>query len=98
MYGVLYAYTPEVFPGPHRGTGIGLASAFNRICNTMVPIIASKFPFTQFRHRMPSTLSDPTAFVNLKSSAPMWISGALMILAGILAMFLPYEPNGKSSV
>ena len=21
MYGVLYAYTPEVFPAPNRGTG-----------------------------------------------------------------------------
>lgn len=42
MYGVLYAYTPEVFPAPHRGTGVGLASTFCRICNTMVPIIACK--------------------------------------------------------
>ncbi|EJU02774.1 MFS general substrate transporter, partial [Dacryopinax primogenitus] len=39
MYGVLYAYTPEVFPGPHRGTGDGLASCFNRICGLMAPII-----------------------------------------------------------
>lgn len=23
MYGVLYAYTPEVFPAPNRGTGTG---------------------------------------------------------------------------
>lgn len=42
MYGVLYAYTPEVLPAPHRGTGVGLASTFCRICNTMVPIIASE--------------------------------------------------------
>ncbi|KZO91869.1 MFS general substrate transporter [Calocera viscosa TUFC12733] len=39
MYGVLYAYTPEVFPGPHRGTGDGLASCFNRVCGLMAPII-----------------------------------------------------------
>jgi hypothetical protein len=44
MYGVLYAYTPEVLPAPHRGTGVGLASTFCRICNTMVPIIASECP------------------------------------------------------
>ncbi|OXV10085.1 hypothetical protein Egran_02153 [Elaphomyces granulatus] len=40
MYGVLYAYTPEVFPAPNRGTGTGIASFFNRICGLMAPIVA----------------------------------------------------------
>ncbi|KDN42608.1 MFS general substrate transporter [Tilletiaria anomala UBC 951] len=40
MYGVLYGYTPEVFPAPHRGTGDGIAASFNRICGLMAPIIA----------------------------------------------------------
>ncbi|KAJ9668479.1 hypothetical protein H2201_001527 [Coniosporium apollinis] len=31
MYGVLYAYTPEVFPAPNRGTGTGISSFLNRI-------------------------------------------------------------------
>ncbi|KAI0027720.1 major facilitator superfamily domain-containing protein [Vararia minispora EC-137] len=39
MYGVLYAYTPEVFPAPHRGTGDALASAFNRIMGLIAPLI-----------------------------------------------------------
>jgi hypothetical protein len=39
MYGVLYAYTPEVFPAPHRGTGDALASAFNRVMGLLAPII-----------------------------------------------------------
>ncbi|CAI7573430.1 unnamed protein product [Penicillium pancosmium] len=39
MYGVLYAYTPEVFPAPNRGTGSGIASCFNRIAGLMAPII-----------------------------------------------------------
>ncbi|KAI0314336.1 major facilitator superfamily domain-containing protein [Amylostereum chailletii] len=39
MYGVLYAYTPEVFPAPHRGTGDAIASAFNRITGLLAPII-----------------------------------------------------------
>ncbi|KAH8919086.1 MFS general substrate transporter [Atractiella rhizophila] len=29
-YGVIYAYSPEVFPSPHRGTGDAIASAANR--------------------------------------------------------------------
>ncbi|KAL4785164.1 MFS general substrate transporter [Aspergillus varians] len=39
MYGVLFAYTPEVFPAPNRGTGSGIASCLNRIAGLMAPII-----------------------------------------------------------
>ncbi|KAG5650791.1 hypothetical protein H0H81_011042 [Sphagnurus paluster] len=39
MYGVLYAYTPEVFPAPHRGTGDAIASSFNRITGILAPVI-----------------------------------------------------------
>ncbi|RDW93482.1 MFS transporter [Aspergillus mulundensis] len=39
MYGVLYAYTPEVFPAPNRGTAAGIASCLNRIAGLMAPII-----------------------------------------------------------
>lgn len=39
MYGVLYAYTPEVFPAPHRGTGDGIASSLNRVAGLFAPII-----------------------------------------------------------
>jgi hypothetical protein len=40
MYGVLYAYTPEVFPAPNRGTGSGIASFMNRIAGLCAPIVA----------------------------------------------------------
>jgi hypothetical protein len=30
-YGTLYAYTPEVLPSAHRGTGNGISIALNRI-------------------------------------------------------------------
>ncbi|EGV63109.1 hypothetical protein CANTEDRAFT_106147 [Yamadazyma tenuis ATCC 10573] len=40
MYGVLYAYTPEVFPAKIRGTGVGLAASANRILGVFAPIIA----------------------------------------------------------
>ena len=40
MYGVLYAYTPEIFPAPSRGTGTGIASCLNRIAGLCAPIIA----------------------------------------------------------
>lgn len=40
MYGVLYAYTPEVFPTKIRGTAIGLAASANRVLGVFAPIIA----------------------------------------------------------
>lgn len=40
MYGVLYAYTPEIFPTKVRCTGIGLASSANRVMGVFAPIIA----------------------------------------------------------
>jgi hypothetical protein len=40
MYGVLYAYTPEVFPGPIRGTGTGISSFLNRVAGLCAPIVA----------------------------------------------------------
>ncbi|KFY08823.1 hypothetical protein V492_05869 [Pseudogymnoascus sp. VKM F-4246] len=40
MYGVLYAYTPEVFPAPSRGTGSGIASFLNRVAGICAPIVA----------------------------------------------------------
>ncbi|KAF2805383.1 putative sugar transporter [Mytilinidion resinicola] len=40
MYGVLYAYTPEVFPAPNRGTGTGISSFLNRIAGLCAPLVA----------------------------------------------------------
>ena len=39
MYAVLYHYTPEVFPAPHRGTGNGLCSCANRVFGLIAPIV-----------------------------------------------------------
>ena len=44
MYGVLYAFTPEIFPAPVRGVGTGVASFLNRITGLMAPILAANVP------------------------------------------------------
>jgi hypothetical protein len=41
VYGLLYSYTPELFPAPIRGTANGLVAVFNRISGLMAPIIAA---------------------------------------------------------
>lgn len=38
--GLLYSYTPELFPAPIQGTGNGLVALFNRFSGLMAPIIA----------------------------------------------------------
>jgi len=40
-YGLLYSYTPELFPAPIRGTGNGLVAVFNRLSGLMAPIIVA---------------------------------------------------------
>jgi MFS family permease len=44
MYGVLYAFTPEIFPAPVRGAGTGVASFLNRVTGLMAPILAATIP------------------------------------------------------
>lgn len=44
MYGVLYAFTPEIFPAPVRGAGTGVASFLNRITGLTAPVIAATMP------------------------------------------------------
>ncbi|KAI8909138.1 major facilitator superfamily domain-containing protein [Gorgonomyces haynaldii] len=39
MYGVIYAYTPEVFPTRVRGKGVGIASALGRITGAIAPTL-----------------------------------------------------------
>jgi hypothetical protein len=41
-YGTLYAYTPEVLPSAHRGTGNGMAVAGNRIMGILSAVIATE--------------------------------------------------------
>ncbi|KAI3396257.1 hypothetical protein diail_12339 [Diaporthe ilicicola] len=44
MYGVLYAFTPEIFPAPVRGAGTGVASFLNRFAGLIAPILAANIP------------------------------------------------------
>ncbi|KAK2043567.1 major facilitator superfamily transporter [Colletotrichum somersetense] len=44
MYGVLYAFTPEIFPAPVRGAGTGVASFLNRAMGLLAPVLAANAP------------------------------------------------------
>lgn len=40
-YGTLYAYSPEVLPSAHRGTGNGIAIACNRVMGILSAVVAT---------------------------------------------------------
>ncbi|KAI0858624.1 sugar transporter [Xylaria cubensis] len=44
MYGVLYAFTPEIFPAPVRGAATGVASFLNRVTGLIAPLLAANIP------------------------------------------------------
>ncbi|KAF5389170.1 hypothetical protein D9757_003521 [Collybiopsis confluens] len=84
MYGVLYAYTPEVFPAPHRGTGDALCSSFNRITGILAPVI-----------KIATTTAAGTA-TNGTANGPIFIAASLFIVSAILMLFLPIESHSKN--
>ncbi|EJD03334.1 MFS general substrate transporter [Fomitiporia mediterranea MF3/22] len=86
MYGVLYAYTPEVFPGPQRGTGNSICSAFGRIMGVLAPII-----------KIITTNPDGSAS-SIGPNAPLFVSASLFIVSAVLIVLLPIETAGKAAL
>ena len=58
-YATLYAYTPEVLPSAHRGTGNGIAIACNRIMGILSAVIATEADVSQnFTMECASSIAD----------------------------------------
>ncbi|EIW83728.1 MFS general substrate transporter [Coniophora puteana RWD-64-598 SS2] len=86
MYGVLYAYTPEVFPAPHRGTGDALCSALNRIGGFIAPLI-----------KIATTPKNGGLSANA-ANGPVFVSAALFMVSAFLTVLLPIEAAGRSAL
>ncbi|KAF3194559.1 hypothetical protein TWF225_007086 [Orbilia oligospora] len=39
IWGILYTYTPEIFPSPQRGTGVGLCSCLSNLASCFAPVL-----------------------------------------------------------
>ena len=37
-------------------------------------------------------------YANLSTPVPIYVSGALFVVSGFIAMLLPFEPRGKASI
>jgi hypothetical protein len=96
MYGVLYALSPELFPTKDRGTGNAIVATANRIFGIMVCDTGLDLPslMTLVLRQAPIV----ALYANLTSSVPIYISGALFIVSGLLALLLPFEPRGRASL
>jgi hypothetical protein len=93
-YGTLYAYTPEVLPSAHRGTGNGIAIGWNRIMGILSAVIATVADVSNKKAGLQNVLliGEQTG-----TPVPIYICAALYIfMAGIAAIF-PFEPYGKRS-
>ena len=95
MYGVLYAISPELFPAKDRGTGNGLTATATRVFGILVrPTPLHTPPLVLIVMQAPVI----ALYANLSTAVPVYVSGALIIGAGSLALLLPYEPRGKASL
>ncbi|KAL1740355.1 major facilitator superfamily domain-containing protein [Schizophyllum fasciatum] len=86
MYGVLYAYTPEVFPAPHRGTGDAVCSAFNRMTGILAPAIKI------------ATTSAAGGAAAATANGPIFVSASLFVVASVAMTLLPIETAGKAAL
>jgi hypothetical protein len=83
-YGTLYAYTPEVLPSAHRGTGNGIAIGWNRIMGIMSAVIATvadvsfDISFSLSRNRVRVT----NRGIDQHARADLYLCGAVYLHGG----------------
>ncbi|OSC97469.1 MFS general substrate transporter [Trametes coccinea BRFM310] len=96
MYGVLYAVSPELFPTKDRGTGNALVASANRVFGIMVRPLSVPHACQAHRHRAHAPII--ALYADLSTAVPIWVSGALFLVSGFIALLLPFEPRGKASI
>jgi len=95
----LFRLLYQLFPTKDRGTGNGLAGMANRIFGIMAPIIALYADLTVCdllaTRRGLLKFGCADAKGNHQTAVPIYVSGALFIVAGFIALLLPFEPRGR---
>ncbi len=98
MYGVLYAVSPELFPTKDRGTGNAIVASANRVLGIMVRIFLFSLYMLLYGPRPAMQAPIIALKANLATSVPIWVSGALFLVAGFISLLLPFEPRGRASI
>jgi MFS family permease len=94
-YGTLYAYTPEVLPSAHRGTGNGIAIGWNRIMGILSAVIATVSDVSLQILKWRETLR--ADIIQTGTAVPIYICAALYIVMAAIAAIFPFEPYGRRS-
>lgn len=95
MYGVLYAITPELFPTKDRGTGNALTASANRIFGVMVGVMLIYRLYADIPNLQAPIIA---LYADLSTSVPIFIAGAIFLVAGLIALLLPFESRGRASL
>ncbi|CAF9935636.1 MAG: hypothetical protein HETSPECPRED_009853 [Heterodermia speciosa] len=91
---------------------LGWNCAFNLMSNVMYAVLYAYTPeifptkdrgtgnaLTATANRVFGIMAPIIAiYANLKTAAPVYVSGALFLAAGVLTLLLPFEPRGKASL
>ncbi|CCL98516.1 uncharacterized protein FIBRA_00515 [Fibroporia radiculosa] len=96
MYGVLYAVSPELFPTKDRGTGNAIVASANRVFGIMVRSTSTSDSENLVKLSQKAPII--ALYANLATAVPIYVSGALFLVAGLICLLLPFEPRGKASM
>lgn len=109
MYGVLYAISvclstcaPSVgltacSPRSSPRKIVGQATALSRLRTAYSASWSVPFSLTSVSTEV-SQAPIIALYADLTTSAPIFISGAIFIVAGFIALLIPFEPRGKASL
>ncbi|KAL1704300.1 major facilitator superfamily domain-containing protein [Schizophyllum commune] len=86
MYAVLYTYTLEVFPAPHRGTGESICSSLNWLAGILAPVIQI------------ATKSAEGETGSATANASIFVAASLFIVTALLMALLPFETAGRAAL
>jgi hypothetical protein len=95
MYGVLYAISPEIFPAKDRGTGNALTATATRVFGVIVSVTLFHSVCENADWEQAPIIA---LYADLATAVPVYISGALILFAAGLALLIPFEPRGKTSL
>lgn len=96
-YGTLYAYTPEVLPSAHRGTGNGISIGFNRLMGIMSAVVATWVTKIQAWASSITLLTCSGRYADTSTPVPIYICATLYVVMAAAAIAFPFEPMGSRS-
>lgn len=94
-YATLYAYTPEVLPSAHRGTGNGIAIGCNRIMGLVSAAVAAS---ANTATSAPIYICAVLYIAMVSRAYEFYMIICSLLIQALVAAIMPFEPFGKNSM